>query len=238
MTDQAIPVSRNRDVNIVIELAKKSLETAIQNVAQNPILILVSGGSALTLLHNFSPQTIGEQTTISVLDERYTSEKNARNFSQLEKTNFFAFAKERKCSFFNPYSHNDVKNSGAQFHSFLKDWKERYVTGHIIITQGIGTDGHTAGILPYPENQEFFHLRFDTEALAIGYDTKEKTEYSQRITVTLPFLRSVDHAIIYLIGNEKQAILERVLYPTEDLHQLPARIIHEMPHVQIHTSIL
>ena len=109
----------------------------------------------------------------------------------------------------------------------------------MVITQGIGEDGHTAGIMPYPENSALFKSLFDDpEKWVVGYDAEGRNEHPLRVTVTLSFLREVvDHSIVYAVGDGKKEALRQVLAETGTLWQTPARIIHEMRNVMLFTDL-
>jgi len=70
-----------------------------------------------------------------------------------------------------------------------------------------------------------------------GYDAKERNEYPQRATITLPFLREIDHSVMYMVGMEKKDALSRMLNAKGMLFETPARIVHEMKEVHIFTDI-
>ncbi len=176
-------------------------------LSQKPVLFLSSGGSSLSILSYLRSL---RDLVASVLDER------GDNLANLQKTKFFQNAKPMDLT---------EKN--------LRDWR-----GRIVITLGIGPDGHTAGIMPFPEDPQKFQKLFDDpDHWVVSYDAAEKNAYPNRTTVTLPFLRRVDHAVVFVCGKEKQRALEKTLAQKGSLPQTPARIIREMGKIDLFTDI-
>lgn len=217
--------------------AKKHAATALKQCFAHaqvaPVLFMASGGSALALLDDME----GFPTmTLTVLDERYTQDPDISNFSQVAKTRIFKTAGR----FFDtrPQKNETLKSMAMRFEDFLREWKEKHPAGFVIATQGVGVDGHTAGIMPYPEHPEKFSKLFDDSRHWVReYDAREKSEYSLRMTVTLHFLRElVDETFVYVVGKEKQGALARVLSSRGDVSETPARILQEMKHVRLFTD--
>jgi 6-phosphogluconolactonase/glucosamine-6-phosphate isomerase/deaminase len=132
-----------------------------------------------------------------------------------------------------------LEEAAKAFEEALRTWKKEHPTGRIIITQGIGSDGHTAGIMPYPGEGMLFDGSFDDKTRWVAaYDAGNKSSLPKRITVTLPFLRHmVDVSIVLASGSEKLPALKRTLAPNGSLSETPARIIGEMREVLLFTEL-
>lgn len=167
-----------------------------------PLLLLCSGGSALDLLDAAWPTF--PHLTLGVLDERLEVEPHNTNRFRLEQTAFYT--KQQA-----PFLELSEEN--------LRNWK-----GRIICTQGIGADGHTAGLFPGTAGLEGpeWVKDFDVE-----------NQFPKRRSVTFTFLRQVDVSLVYAVGAEKIPALEKVLAKQGDLAETPARIIWEMPEVVV-----
>ena len=205
--------------------------------SSRPVLVLLSGGSAFDLLRKIDIENFGKHITIGVLDERFSTDEKVNNFAQLTATEFYRRAQEKGVHFIDTRIKEGETLEGLvkRFEKALREWKEENPVGTVIITQGIGTDGHTAGIMPHFENPEMFD---DPDIWVLGYDAKEKLQHPLRVTVTFPFLRNiVDHSIVYAKGEEKKEIVEKIMAKQGSLAQIPALIIHEMKDVKIITEL-
>ncbi|MDO8577435.1 MAG: 6-phosphogluconolactonase [Candidatus Wildermuthbacteria bacterium] len=201
-----------------IKNAGKKLSELFLNHQHVPVLFLSSGGSALELLDEIDTVCLPYDLVVGVLDERVGIEPRNSNSAQFKATSFFARLQKRGV----PFIDLEGKTSARK----------------VIITQGVGADGHTAGIFPFGENPQRFQELFENEkVLLVRYNAGDKTEYPERVTVTMPFLRKVDHSVVYMVGEEKRDALERVLAEDGALHETPARIAREMRDVTIFTDI-
>ena len=235
-------IFKNKDSAAVIHQAKESLNDELAKTDDSAILLLLSGGSTLKLLPDINTKLFGPRLTISILDERYSKEPNINNFAQLQNILFYKEALQ-KGSFFIDTKVTDeetLEGLAQRFEATLRNWKKANPQGKIIATQGIGADGHTAGIMPYPENPDLFKNLFeDKEKWVVGYDaTLSKNQYPLRVTTTFPFLRSIiDVTIVYIAGEEKKAALQKVMSEDGSLAETPARIIKEMKSVRLFSDI-
>lgn len=197
---------------------------------KEPILFLASGGSALELLEHLN---IPENMTVSVLDERYSTDLLINNFSQLSTKIQAVHVIDTRAQ-----EGETLEQFAERFEQGLRSWKDENPNGKIVITQGMGPDGHTSGIMPYPENPELFETLFgDPKRWIVGYDATGKNEFPLRATTTLSFLRTqVDSSIAYITGENKKAALERVLAKDGSLAETPARIMREMKQVIMYTD--
>lgn len=219
--------------------AASAISDVITAYKDQPILFLVSGGSPLGLLNHLSPNPFGSRVTIGVSDERFSKDPTINTCAQVLQSTWYSGVASGgvKSIDTRPLPGETVDEAGGRYDRALKAWKNENPTGKIVITQGIGLDGHTAGMMPYPENPVIFESQFVTTKLwAVGYDAKEKNKYSLRVTTTVPFLRMVDDAIVYVCGIDKKKPLEDTFAPAGSLAVTPARILHEMKNVQIFTD--
>ena len=177
--------------------------------------------------------------TVGVLDERFSEDPKVNNFTQLAETSFFQKAQEKGAYFIDTrvQPREDLEMLSKRFEDALLKWRQEHPGGRIVITQGMGPDGHTAGMMPHPKEKDIFKELFEGENWVRGYDAGDKNEYSLRVTTTMPFLRMADHSVVYIVGKEKKDVLSRMLSEEGTLFETPARIIHEMKDVHIFTDI-
>jgi 6-phosphogluconolactonase/glucosamine-6-phosphate isomerase/deaminase len=94
-----------------------------------------------------------------------------------------------------------------------------FASGNFIIGQlGIGSDGHTAGILPGTIACE------ETESYVVGY----KTEQYDRITLSFKSLRLLDKAYVFAFGEDKDIPLNNIRGRDLRLDEQPAQIFKEI----------
>jgi len=222
--------------------AGEAITEIVKQYSETPILLMFSGGSALSIIEHIDAEPVTSNVTLTVLDERFGVDANDSNFAQLAETDFFAQSTKQGAYSIDPRGIPDehLDEVAAWFDGALSAWRSKNKKGIVVITQGIGPDGHTAGILPFPEDEQYFQYMFNqTDRRVVGYNVSpEKNEFTQRITVTLPFLRSeVTSSIVYATGEGKKPILEAVTSQTqESVASMPARIIQDMNDVLILTD--
>lgn len=231
-------IYKNSDTAVLIEESADALNQKLHT--SQPILLLLSGGSALKLLTGIDTSTLGPHVTIGVLDERYSTDPTENNWAQIMSTEFFAKAQEQGCTWIDTrVQPEETQEQLAQrFETSLKTWRNEYPAGKgiIIATQGMGEDGHTSGVMPFPEDPETFAtLFYDENNWVVGYDASGKNHYPLRVTTTLSFMKHIDVSIFYVTGKSKESILQAVL-SDGSYAEYPARIIHEMPQVLLFTD--
>lgn len=98
---------------------------------------------------------------------------------------------------------------------------------YVMLTLGLGTDGHTAGILPSP-TQKIFASRFSDEKTYVYYQTtrhETQNPHSKRFTITPACIQRADEVIVFAKGVEKKPMLDRLLLPPGPIHTFPAGIL-------------
>ena len=219
-----------------LQAAIVALQGYFKNAQGKPILFLSSGGSAFQLLPGLKQEHVGRHLTITVLDERYSKNPKVSNFSQLASLPFYHYAS--KVIDTRVRGEESLDELAWRFEKELRSWKQQ-TGGTIIATEGVGADGHTAGIFPVLEDPDLFQELFDNkERWVVGYRAPvQEAQHPLRVTTTLVFLRSVvDAVVVYAVGPEKSNALKRVLAETGSLHETPARIMREMKEVTLCTD--
>jgi len=216
------------------EDAGQSLTDALREHSKKPILLMVSGGSAFSLLDFVEPSVLGPHITLTVLDERFSSDPAINNFTQLEQTKFFASCINKGVQTISTkvLEYESLHGLHNRFDTALHTWKEQNEDGVIIATMGIGPDGHTAGIFPGEHGVDF-----NDNTWVVGYTVpKEVNQYPERITVTNTFLRNkVDQAIVYAVGSDKYRLIQKLQATETSIQEIPATIFKEMPFLIIFT---
>ena len=231
--------SRFGNLDVVIE---KTSEFATQKLAKDlslylsdakkqnsSVLFLSSGGSALSVLDFIHSDVLGEYLTIGVLDERYDKTNKDNNFTQLMQTEFYAAAKKIGCGFID----TSVREGQTQeelavwFEKKIMDWIANNPGGSSIATVGVGTDGHTSGIMPFGEAHKMFEELFEGKNLVVAYDARGKNQFSKRITTTISFLKKIQKIFILMTGKKKKDAFLR-MQEDGSIAEIPARILKKL----------
>ena len=109
------------------------------------MLLLLSGGSSFDVLDHVE-EGLGGDLTVSMIDDRYSEDKEINNFSQLMEHDFTKRCTEAGCYIFG--TQVNVRETMAEheqrYEKMLKEWTENNPEGKVIALMGIGVDGHTA----------------------------------------------------------------------------------------------
>lgn len=210
------------------ETAGTLLGTVLAQYAGRPTLLLVSGGSALELLAYVPETALGPHVTLSTLDERFSTDPTVNNFTQLKTRSFFTDAQRQgvSCIETTIQDGETLVAAGERYAAALRQWRTTYPEGVIIVTVGVGSDGHTAGIFRGPSGVDWS----GAEWVAAYHIPALVNPHSERITVTDTFLRTqVAVAVGYAVGAKKAAIVAQLSQPTCDSAQLPACVLRDIP---------
>lgn len=180
-----------------------------------PLLFLVSGGSTFEIFKNITLPENARHITLGVLDERFTQDATKNNCAQLMSYPPYQQLCARGGSVIDTRVSKEqtLEDATQQFEKSLRNWRHEHPNGKIIIFQGMGVDGHTAGIMPFPENPKRFHEMFESDSVWVqGYDAGNKNHIPLRFTTTLSFLmHEVDVSYLALFGPEKANVFQQAL---------------------------
>lgn len=214
----------NVEINIFPKPENVAYEAAhyinkkLEHLQGTPVLLLVSGGSGLTVLEYINLH-LCEDVSVAQIDERITPHRKERNITALEKTEFVSMG---NLHFLSIEQGKTPKESAAHYESTLRQWVHDNAGGFTIAILGMGPDGHTAGMM------NGFDALFNQKHWVVGY--KSTHTFPHRVTVTNTFLKEVvDESILYFIGDEKREAWNHV-------HTLPAGVIFNMKHVALFTD--
>jgi 6-phosphogluconolactonase/glucosamine-6-phosphate isomerase/deaminase len=223
-------------INYILEQYKKN---------GAPILFMVSGGSAFELL-NFIDENVlhnlSSRLTVGVLDERYSTDPSINNFSQLMQTEFYKKTFKTGANFIDTrvqkkmfFINESIGQMEERLDRELKEWKQNNPGGKIVITQGIGSDGHTSGIMPFPENPKKFNQLFSNpDEWVVGYNAGNKNKYPMRVTTNLTFLRDiVDNSIVFIKKEGKEKALMNLMDNSVHISHTPSKVIFQMKKVSV-----
>lgn len=224
----------------LIEKAAKYLdELVLISSKNNGVLFLVSGGSCLNVVNGME-NCWNENVTIGVIDERYTSDFNISNFGQMKNLPFWQKVTRNNCRVINTEirTGETLGAAAARMEKQWKNWRKHNRQGKIIVLLGMGVDGHTAGIMPMPEDKAKFSTLFgDNSGWVCGYDCGDKNAHRYRLTATLPFLiKEPKEVVVFVTGKEKKEKWEEISNSEKNVWDLPIKVIKSMPNVTYFTD--
>ncbi len=205
--------------------AGKHISDTLRMHAHQPVLFLISGGSALTVLTHIDPEVLGANITIGLVDERFTTDEQGNNFMQLESTDFYKTALEKGVRFIvtKPHSGERHENFALRIGDALESLIETTHTQFTVGLFGIGEDGHTASIFPSTEHEFKQAYNSDRPYVAIS---RPDIPYPFRISLTPQFIEEkIDEVILYAVGSKKcDNILSYMHTKNFGAHEIPALI--------------
>lgn len=226
-------------MNLVEKAAKYLDELVTVSSKSNGVLLLVSGGSCLNVVNGMK-DCWNEKVTIGVIDERYTTDFNISNFGQMKNLPFWNLVTRNKCRVINTEIRNEetLGAAAARMEKQWKNWKKHNRVGKIIVLLGMGVDGHTAGIMPMPEDKAKFMTLFgENSGWVCGYDCGDKNAYRYRMTATLSFLeKEPKEVVVFVTGKEKKEKWEEMKDENKNVWEMPIKVIKSMKSVTYFTD--
>jgi len=172
---------------------------------------LLAGGSAIDYYRNLASFVTKDidfsRLTISLGDERYSPDRFHRDATMptFMKLELFKKLKEKGAKFFDILTGDSLDHDANRFDSFLQEALNKH--NFILSNQGIGADGHTAGIIPNSD-QKLFKSIYESGSLAVGH--RYGGLHPERITITPKMIKSANMITVYAVGEEKKQILRRL----------------------------
>jgi 6-phosphogluconolactonase/glucosamine-6-phosphate isomerase/deaminase len=193
------------------------------------VLWLLSGGSNITseveilnILKRAFGDNLKENLAVTLTDERYGNIGHAdSNWIQLLQ-NGFDISTVRALPVLCGLEPNETVIKFGKNYCDLEAWAD------VIIGQfGIGSDGHTAGVLPDT-------IGVTAPGTAYFYDGGKY----QRITLTLKTIRNVDIAYIFAFGESKKEVVEKLKNEDLTLDEMPAQILKEIEESYLYSDLV
>jgi len=186
------------------------------------VLWLISGGSAIPVAVAAAAELAGRdlgRLTVSLIDERYGAVGHAdSNWRKLEAAGLSLPGAQLQPVL----AGAPQADTAAAFEQFLAREFDRadYRLGSL----GIGTDGHTSGILPHSP-------AVTASGLVCSYDGGDY----RRITTTAQALAHLDEAVVYAAGEAKWPVLDRLEMEVSPAEQ-PAQFLKRLPRLTVFTD--
>ena len=207
-------------------LAKAAAERVIASIDANPgrAAICLTGGSSPKALYQllasdaYRSRISWDHVHWFIGDERFVPARDPLNNMAMARRIFLDACAPAGNIHPIPTDLADPEQSALQYESELKSY---YGAGVLdparplfdLVLMGVGPDGHTASLFPgYPAIEE-------TERWVVGVPKAHVEPFVPRVTLTLPTLGSCREMLFEVAGEDKRAILTRVL----EGENLPAR---------------
>ncbi len=218
-------------------MAQRAFLEMLKSATNQPILLLLSGGSSIDLLSDPRlAHALPVNSLLTTLDERL--DVGQSNFDRIKQTTFVRACIARKdVEVFDARSfaaENSVTEVARVLDERVYQWMDEYPLAPVMATMGIGLDTHTAGIMPHGDDLGMAHFFQDPKRLFQGYDAGAKSIHRLRVTATFTLLKKVSRAIVFAT---KEKPIEQVLSSQCNPDHFPARILHQMNSVQLFTNL-
>jgi 6-phosphogluconolactonase/glucosamine-6-phosphate isomerase/deaminase len=191
-----------------------------ENLKQNKkVLWLLSGGSnigiaveTLNLLKKDFEENLKDNLAVTLMDERYGPVGHAdSNWQQLILAGF-DFNVVKSISIL---QNLEPKETVIKFG---KNYRDLTAWADVIVGQfGLGSDGHTAGVLPNT-------IGVNDQGTACFY----RSEKYDRITLTLKTIINIDIAYTFAFGESKKEIIKSLQTDGLSLEEMPAQILKQI----------
>lgn len=188
---------------IISEAVNKSIE-------KGPTLLLVSGGSNIELAVSVRQNLkIKHELTVGLIDERYgpVGHKDS-NWQKLVESGFDTSG----VNLLRALKGLDFEETAAEYDKNFERALEGSKT--VIGIFGMGSDGHTAGILP-------FSPAANSQKLVACYNAADY----QRITLTPAAIKFFDTVFLVALGESKRIQLQNLVNKKLPLSQQPAQAL-------------
>jgi 6-phosphogluconolactonase/glucosamine-6-phosphate isomerase/deaminase len=207
------------------DTAKQLVLEMNKYLKSSKVLLLLAGGSAVKIyvdLHHYLTDDDYSNLTICMGDERWNEnpDHTDSNFKAIKDLQVIKDLEAKGAKIETILHGKTIEDDTADFNTMLD---AHFTAKHKVISlQGIGPDGHTAGILPAPKDK--FNAVFSQDAWAV-YHTDIDTKFPKRITISPKTINAVDTIIVYSAGESKLSPLSKL----NTIKNLKQTQIHDMP---------
>lgn len=207
------------DPSFINECVAHIEDEILKSITQGKTFVLgVSGGSTpKPIYHALANSTRINWSNVEVflIDERYVAPDHTESNQRMIRDALITPAGIQK-------EHYHVPNTLMSLPGCIEDYKERVLRLFQrqvpqLLLLGMGEDGHIASL--FPGDKSALHERSQT----ILHTTTEMFAVRDRLTVSLPIIRSADKRIVMMKGEKKRALLERMIVSPDNQLLWPAQ---------------
>lgn len=187
-------------------------------VSRKTALYLSGGSTPKSLYQTLATEEKLDSGVVGMIDERVGLKWHEKsNETMIRDAGLLRYLQMKDVKFFPMINGKGREEEADDYDNTLRQLQTVYQS-HIAIL-GIGTDGHTAGIIP---NSPLFEEKENYKLVDSFYD--EKGEYKERITLTFTGLSRMDLCIVLVFGEDKDQALEKMFSPGS-IEEVPARFL-------------
>ncbi|MEI7578507.1 MAG: 6-phosphogluconolactonase [bacterium] len=200
------------------DIAKVLSKIIISNIKQSQkVLLFLSGGSASQVYQildqYFDPELDYHNLAIAMGDERWNQNPlhDKANWALIASAPIWSILKKQGAEIFSILTGATQENEALRFADFIE--RKLASAYKIISLQGIGKDGHTAGIIPHKVKLVFEQTYLDGHFTAAH---KFGTDYAERITITPELFPHISEVLLFAVGADKSDVLKRFALLMQD----------------------
>ncbi|HEX8254242.1 MAG TPA: 6-phosphogluconolactonase [Thermoanaerobaculia bacterium] len=177
------------------DLARAAARTIVRSGAKT---IVVTGGSTPKRLYEILGESLPEEITWILLDERYVPPGAPQsNASMIERTLFANAIPERWLRF-----KTELNDPAETARAFEDDWRALGIDDIDLVLLGCGDDGHTASLFPGTPVLDVFDR--------IASEVYVPRLQQWRETLTLPVIRAAKLRMVLATGESKAGVIREV----------------------------
>lgn len=227
-----VPRPSQLEIITVLDKEEGSIKAAecLSNSVDKDTLLLLSGGTSPDRLYEIlAHQDDFQPGAVALVDERFgkPGHKDSNKY-MIEQTGLFADFKRKQVPTATILISEEFKleETSALYNVKVKKYIDELPK--VVAIMGVGSDGHTAGILPNKER--FSNPVFEKEFAGklVGHFEDPYGEHKERVTLTPFGLAHVDTFIILAFGQGKKQVLTRLINGHESIEELPAMIFQQL----------
>ncbi len=203
-----------------------------EKLSEQDVLLFLSGGGAIgmyrVMFEKLKGKSLVHKLTVTLLDERFVEPNSIdSNEQQLREAGIRDW----------------VENMGGEWIGYLEASLDGKTTARnisqrleeklkknpfVLVLAGIGSDGHTAGILPTRDEKTMERV-FGSTNLIEYYELPADTNnpHRKRITATSELIARTDQVVVYAVGDEKREVLSEFVNRGKSVEEFPALLLHK-----------
>ena len=226
---KTVLLSSNDLVRIPSEYILSRLRVALES--NRSVFLLLSAGSWVKIyasLASMLPVMDMSRLTFGLVDERHVPKGHAdSNVQQVFQSKLIQKLIHNGAAFIPTIQDNNAdpticaENIDSAYRHVL------LLKPYVMLTLGLGTDGHTAGILP-TSTKEIFSLRYSDKKLYVYYQSETgetQNPHRKRFTITPSCIQNADEVIVFAAGVEKKLVLDHLFQKSDAIYTFPAGIL-------------